>query len=401
MPRYRYRALRRSGGEIEGELVAADEREAALHLQADGSLPIEIAPQRPTPRVAVLRRRHALGARERILFTSQLAALLSAGVALDRALAVVAGDRRNPRRARAASGFLAAIERGESLSHALADGPSFSAAYVTIVAAGEARGDLAAALERNAAVLERNRAIGQSFANALIYPASVFVVACLSIGFLLAFVVPRFAVLLQSFRHAPPLAMRLLLGASSLFSTTALPLLLLTLLIAAYGAMRWRDPRFRVRIARAAASLPAIGTLLRKLEAERLSFLLGTMIEAGIALPAALSAAQGGTGNEAMRQGLAQAARSLERGERITPALAATGFVPDLALELVRIGEETGDLAPMLLKASSMLHAEIEATATEWIALVAPLSMVALGLIIGAIALAMFSTVLDVYDIAS
>lgn len=400
MPRYRYRALRQGGGEIEGELLAADEREAALHLQADGNLPIEIA-EPAGRRTHGRRRRGGLSTRERILFTRQLAALLSAGVALDRALGLVASDRRNARRARVAQGLLAAVRRGDSLSRALGEDRSFAPAYTMIVAAGEARGDLAAALERNAAVLERNRAIAQSFANALIYPASVLVVAGLSISFLLAFVVPRFAVLLETFRHAPPFAMRLLLLASSLFQTMAVPMLLLAALLAAYVVLRWRDRAFRARLARAAAALPAVGSLIVKLEAERLGFLLGTMIEAGIGLPAALAAAERGTANEAMRLGLVEAARSIERGERIAPALAATRFVPDLALELVRVGEETGDLAPMLHKASDMLHAEIEATATEWIALVAPLSMVALGLLIGAIALAMFSTVLEVYDIAS
>ena len=125
------------------------------------------------------------------------------------------------------------------------------------------------------------------------------------------------------------------------------------------------------------------------------------MVAAGVALPAAVAAARDATSNEALRAGLAEAGRGIERGERVTAALAATGFMPDLALELVRVGEETGDLAPMLLKASDILRKEIDATATEWIGVVGPLSMLVLGLLIGAIALALFSTVLEVYDIAS
>jgi general secretion pathway protein F len=85
----------------------------------------------------------------------------------------------------------------------------------------------------------------------------------------------------------------------------------------------------------------------------------------------------------------------------VTAALAGTGFVPELALELVRIGEETGDVPAMLLRTSEILRREIEATASEWIAIVAPLSMILLGLLIGAIALAIFGTVLEVYDIAA
>jgi general secretion pathway protein F len=144
-----------------------------------------------------------------------------------------------------------------------------------------------------------------------------------------------------------------------------------------------------------------LGTLVAKVETERAALLLGTMIEAGVALPTALDAARAASGNEALRAGLAESQRAVERGERLTRALDAAGAVPPLALELVRVGEETGDLAPMLLKASDMLRKEIEATATEWIALLAPLCLVVLGLLVGLIALALFGTVLEVYDFAS
>jgi general secretion pathway protein F len=402
MPRFRYRALRPAGGEVEGELVAGDEHEAAAHLQDVGTLPIEIAPAASrTARARRHARGHRLPARELVLFTSQLAALLGAGVALDRALALIAADRGGSRRAQLAALLLDAVNRGESLSRALGEHPAFPRPYAMMVAAGEARGDAASALDRLAQVLERNRAIGQSLANALIYPASVLVVACLSLSFLLGFVVPRFSVLLESFRHEPPLAMRLLLAVSGAVQDWGLPALLAALAVAAFIAVRRRDAAFRLALSRRVLALPAIGALVRKVESERLTFLLGHMVEAGIALPAALAAARESSGNEALRVGLGAAGLGIERGERVGAALAAMGVVPELALELVRVGEETGDLAPMLLKASDILRREIEATTTEWIALVAPLSMVVLGLIVGAIALAIFGTVLEVYDIAS
>ncbi len=402
MPRFRYRALRQSGGEIEGELLAADERAAASHIQDQGSYPIEIAPSSASPRAAARARGIArLSSRELMLFTRQMAALLGAGVALDRALSLVASDRAAGRRARLAAALHASVERGESLSRALAEHSAVPHHYAAIVAAGEARGDLGAAFERLAALVERNRAIGQSLANALIYPASVLVVACLSISFLLGFVVPRFSALIEGFRAAPPLAMRFLLAASALFQDGSLPALALVLLGAAWFIARRRDPAFRVAASRRLLALPLVGALIAKVETERAALLLGTMLEAGVALPAALAAARDAAGNAALAAGLGASLRAVERGERLTASLEAAGAVPALALELVRVGEETGDLAPMLLKASDMLRKEIEATATEWIALVAPVSLVVLGLIVGLIALALFGTVLDVYDIAS
>lgn len=403
MPRFRYRALRQSGGEIEGELVADDERAAVSHLQAAGSYPIEIA---PTSGLASLswhriRRRTRLSQRERVLFTRQLAALLGAGVALDRALRLIAADRASSRRSELADALLASVNRGESLSRAAAELKVFAPPYAMVIAAGEARGDLAGALERLAAVFERNRAISQSLANALIYPASVLVIACLSIAFLLGFVVPRFATLLTSFRREPPFLMKALLGASSLVQDWGLPVAFIILALAALFLLKRRDAAFRIAVDRRLLAFPAVGALLTKVETERLAFLLGTMIAAGVAVPAGVTAARDATTNEALRAGLAEAGRAIERGEGVAASLAATRLLPDLALELVRIGEETGDLPAMLLKASDILRREIEATATEWIGIVAPLSMVVLGLIIGAIALAIFGTVLEVYDIAA
>jgi general secretion pathway protein F len=403
MPRFRYRALRQTGGEVKGELVATDERAAATQLQAIGSLPIEIAPAGAwsalrQPRLTL---RARLSSRELVLFTTQLAALLGAGVALDRAMALIAADRFHARRARFAETVRAAINRGEPLSRALAEHPSFPRPHAMMVAAGEARGDIAGTLGRLAAVLERNRAISQALAGALIYPASVLVIAVLSISFLLGFVVPRFAVLLESFRHEPPPAMRLLLAVSAFVQSWGLTALLVLLALALFYLARRHDPAFRAAVARKLLALPVIGTLIAHVESERLLFLLGPRVAAGVALPAAVAAARDASANAALRAGLAEAGRRIERGERVAAALASTGVVPQLALELVRVGEETGDLAPMLLKASDILRKEIDATTNEGLALVAPLSMVVLGLLIGAIALALFGTVLEVYDIAS
>lgn len=402
MPEFRYRALRESGGEVEGRLVAVDAREAAARLQAIGNFPIEVTALSPG-RVARLRARGGirLSSRELALFTGQLATLIGAGVALPRALALIAGEHGRRRRARLAEALLAAVNRGESLSRACAGERALAGPYAMVVAAGEAQGDISAALDRLAQVIERDRAIGQSLFNALIYPASVFVVACLSIAFLLDFVVPRFAGLLTGFRHAPPLAMRLLLAAAAGFHAYGAWAALLLLAALGLILLGRRDPGFRLSLDRRLLALPGIGSLIAKVETERLAFLLGNLVAAGVALPAALAATRAALGNAALRAGLAAAEQGVERGDRLAAALGANGLLPEMALELVRVGEETGDLAPMLLRAGDILRSEFEATSARLIGLVTPLSMIALGLLIGAVALALFGTVMDVYDIAT
>ena len=403
MPVFQYRALRPSGGEIAGELIADSERDAAQQLQAIGNYPIEITPpesgRRLAPQIAI--GWNGVTARDRILFTRQLATLLGAGVALDRGLSLIAAAPDAKRRARLASRLLAAINRGESLSAACRAESALPAHYAMVIDAGEANGDIAGALSRLSNILERGRETSRAFLGALIYPASVLVVACLSVSFLLSFVVPQFASLLDSFHREPPVTMQILLTLSAWFQAGALPAALILSVLAFYAIYRRRDPAFRAGFDRKLLALPGLGRMLMRSEAERLAFLLGNLLAAGVPAPDAAAAAGAAMTNTAYKSGLVAAQRAVERGDRLSAALAAGKLLPELALELLRVGEETGDLANMLLRASDILRRDIEATTSELIALVTPVSIVLLGLLIGVIAYALLGTVMEVYDFAT
>lgn len=403
MPLFHYRALRPSGGEIAGELTAADERDAAQQLQAIGNYPIEITLAEAGARLArrLAPTRNAVSVRDRVLFTRQLATLLDAGVALDRGLSLIAASPEAKRRARLAAELLAAVNRGESLSVACRAHPALPPHYAMMIAAGEARGDIAGALARLADILERGRETSRALLGALIYPASVLVVALLSVSFILGFVVPQFATMLETFRREPPLMMQILLTLSAWFQQAALPVALAVLVLGLYVVYRRRDPDFRAALDRRLLRLPGLGRVLAKSEAERVAFLLGNLIAAGVPVPDAAAATGAATANSAYRAGLSAAQRAIERGDRLSTALAAGGLLPELTLELVRVGEETGDLAPMLLKAGDILRRDIEATTTELVGLVTPVSIVLLGLVIGVIAYALLGTVMEVYDFPS
>jgi general secretion pathway protein F len=402
MPRFHYRALRPTGGEIAGELIAADERDVAAQLQARGSYPIEIS---EPARRSLLTRRFTIGggrvaSRDLVLFTRQLATLLAAGVALDRALSLIGGGGGRVAARRLAAELLAAVNRGDSLSRACANQPVLPRHYAMFIAAGEARGNIAAALERLGFVLERNRATSRALLDALIYPASVVVVACASISFLLGFVLPRFDVLLSSLQREPPLAMRGVLALSAAFQELALPVIVAGVGVVAFFVVRNRDPAFRLALHRRLLALPGLGSLIGKIEAERLLHLLGNLISAGVQLPAAVAATRAAMTSEAFRAGLALTEQGIARGDGVAAALAASGVLPAVAGELARVGEETGELAPMLLNAGEVLRREFEAMSRELIGLVTPISILVLGLLIGAVAAAILGTVMQVYDIA-
>lgn len=402
MPRYRYRALRPTGSEIAGELVAADRQDAAAQLQSVGSFPIEVtAPtRRPLSGISMpLGAARRVGGRDLVLFTRQLATLVAAGVTVDRALAVISGGGRSPAR-RLAADLLAAVNRGESLSQACAEQPGLPRHYGLFLAAGEARGDVAGALERLAQVLERSRATTRALCDALIYPASVAVVACLSIGFLLGFVVPQFQALLAGLQHQPPLLMRLLLALSAIFQQAAMPVSVVGTALIALVVFRGRDAGFRLACHRRLLALPGLGSLIAKIEAERLLYLLGSLIAAGVHLPSAVTATRAAMTSEVFRAGLVATEQGVERGDGIAAALLASRVVPDVAAELVRIGEESGAVAPMLLNAGDVLRREFEALSLELIGLVTPISIAVLGVLIGTVAAALLGTVMQVYDLA-
>jgi type II secretory pathway component PulF len=192
-----------------------------------------------------------------------------------------------------------------------------------------------------------------------------------------------------------------LLLLSGWFQQAALPLTLLFALVVVYLVYRRRDPAFRASLDRRLLGLPGLGRMLGKSEAERLAYLLGNLVAAGVPVPDALAATGAAMTNANYAAGLAAAERAVARGDRLSAVLAEGKLLPETALELVRVGEETGDLATMLAKAGDMLRREIEAATTELIGLVTPISIVLLGLLIGLIAYALLGTVMEVYDFAT
>jgi general secretion pathway protein F len=221
------------------------------------------------------------------------------------------------------------------------------------------------------------------------------------VSFILAFVVPQFAALLETFRREPPAAMQFLLTLSQWFRNVAPPLAAILLILGLYVVFRRHDPRFRAGLDRRLLKLPALGRMLGRSEAERVTFLLGNLVAAGVPIVEAAAATAAATTNSAFRDGLTAAQGMVERGDRLSTALAARGLLPELALELVRVGEESGDVGTMLLNASDILRRDLEATTTELIGLVTPVSVVLLGLVVGLIAYALLGTLLEVYDLAT
>jgi general secretion pathway protein F len=390
MPRFRYRTLQGSGAVVEGEVEALDQQEAVTRLQAGGTYPIAVeAADSFVRRGAVARRERGRRLRtpELALLTRELATLLEAGLPIDRALAVLR------------SLLEAAVLAGDSLSDACARQRAFPRGYAAMVAAGEAKGNPGEALARIAAMLERSHAVAQSILTSLIYPASVMAVALLSAVLLLAVVMPRFEGLLHDLHRELPPATQFLLGLSQFVQSWGPWLVLVLAAGAAWFVQRLRDPGFRRAVDQRLLRLPLLGALLLKIEAERFGRLFGSLLEGGVAIPEALAIAGAAASNRAVAAAILGAEARVRRGDSISAALAAPGILPELLVELVRVGDETNRLADVLRKASDILKQDIDATLTRAIALLTPASTILLGLLVAALMLGVFNAILEVYDL--
>ena len=366
MPEFRYRAADAHGKMTQGTLSASGRDEALRQLRAQGLMPLALdeangalpdaradAP-RTSATVAAWRRRQEqrpLRLPDIAALTSELAIMLRAGLALDRALSIAINMATNVHLKTLLEDLLQSVKGGKSLSQALeAHRALFGDFYLSMVRAGEMGGQLSATLEQLAAHQERVLELRGNIRSALVYPAILCVVAVLSVALLLGFVVPQFESLFSDMGEALPLPTRIIVALGH-FVADGFPFLLIgaVLLVwavrralASESGQRWRDARL--------LALPLFGTILRKYEITRFARAMGTLLNSGVTIVPALGIATQTVGNAILRGALAAMPTAVKQGGRLAAALEETRLFTPLALNMVRLGEETGRLGDMLLE---------------------------------------------------
>jgi general secretion pathway protein F len=400
---FEYRAIAPGGEVVLGEIAAASREAAIGGLRRKGVVPLRVAEARSgggRRAFASLRRRKP-NVKDLMLFTRELAILLAAGIALDRALAtleriVVDGPMRG-----LPGQVLDAVKGGASLADALASrGDVFPAFYVGMVRAGEAGGSQVLVLERLANMLERSEALKASIRSALLYPLLVLIITGLSLVVLLVFVIPEFRPMFEDAGVDLPLSTRIVL----VFSDLAVEwgwLLLIGLLAALLALRRFSvSEAGRLRLDRWLLGAPLLGELVRRIETARFCRSLGTLRANGVALIDAVGIAAGTLGNRAVSEAARQTIGPLAKGEGLSTPMRRTGCFPPLALQLIEVGEESGRLADMLLQVADVYDKEVERSIERLLALLAPLVTILLGFLIAFIIGSILAAILGTYDIA-
>ena len=390
MPVFHYRALDGTGALVKGTLDVADERAAAQALQRDGRVPVEIS---QTPRMSLrdvldieITPRSALSSRDRIAFTRALATLLEAGLPLDRALGTLAELGANKPTREMAQGLLDTVRGGAPLSAALEEaGGAFPPLYRGIVRAGEAGAALGPALEDLADMLEEGAKRTGEIRSALIYPAFLVVTAMGAVGILLGFVVPTFEPLLADAGVDLPAITEMVIGAGRFAENWGLWALGGWAVSGLLFALALRGPETRLAWDRAKLRLPVLGPALLKFETARLARTLATMLGNGVALPTAIRMAGGAVSNRAIAAELNRVLPEVEAGRGLATPLREGGVLPPMALQLIQVGQESGDLTPMLRKLSDMYATDAKRAFDQMLALLTPVITLTMALVIGVI----------------
>jgi len=400
LPKYQYKAVKLDGETVEGELDAPDESAVLGYLRAEGLIPLE------TRSAAGLRarlgrtRRHRLSQKEIGILTRELATLLEAGMTLDRSLQILVELTDAEHLGRVLTDLQERVRGGATFSSALdAQDGQFPRLYINMVRAGEASGALDQVLDRLADYLERVAELRQTVTSALVYPSILLFVAGLSVIALLVYDDPQFTVLFEDMGAALPLPTRIVVAAGDLFRNYWWAMLVVIALIA-LGLERWlQDEQVRTRLDHRVLALPLFGDLVWKMETARLSHTLATLLKNGLPLLSALNLAKEVVSNRKISGLLDQASDELKHGRGLAGPLARLEALPDLALQMIRVGEESGALDAMLAKVASIYDRETRNSVQSMLTLLEPVLIIGLGIVVAGIIISILMAILGANDL--
>jgi len=402
MPLFEYKAVAPSGETVQGTMEAASLDLVVLKLQEAGNIPLQ-ARESGSGGLNLLNLRlgrRGMNSREVGQFTQQLSTLLGAGLPLDRSLQVLMDLSENERIRRTVVEIRDRVREGGSLSDALEEQHgTFNRLFVNMVRAGEIGGTLDTTLARLTDYLERSRDLKDSVVSALIYPILLLVLAAGSLILLLVYVIPQFTPIFEELGGDLPLITKIVLGVGSLLQNFWWAMALIV-----FGVVYWfrkmlADPERRLTWDKRVLATRWVGDLVAKMETARLTRTLGTLLTNGVPLLSALSIARNVITNTVLQQDVNDAAREVKTGGGLARNLARAERFPRLALQMISVGEETGQLDAMLLKVSDTYDIEVRNTIDRLLSVFTPVVTLFLAVLIGTIVMSVLVAILSINDL--
>ena len=382
---FSWEGVDRAGKKVRGEMRAASDSIVSSSLRRQGIKIVKIKKQ-------TFKGGGSIKEKEIALFTRQLATMTRAGVPLLQSFDIAARSTGNNRLSRLLLEVKGDIETGNSLAVSFKRHPAyFDELFCNLVAAGEQAGILDAILDRLAVYKEKTLALKGKIKSAMFYPTAVIVIATLVVAVIMWFVIPAFKQVFSSFGADLPWLTLVIVAMSDWFVQFWYIVALVPVAVFMVVAYFWkRNPGFKHAVDRISLKIPVLGEILEKGAVARWTRTLATMFAAGVPLVDALSAVGGAAGNQVFADATKRIQTSVSTGTALTVAMEDTNVFPNMALQMTRIGEETGALDNMLSKVADFYEREVDDAVTALSSLIEPIMIVFLGIVIGTIVVAMY-----------
>jgi type IV pilus assembly protein PilC len=375
----------KSGKIVRGELRAASEALVNTTLRRQGILPVKVKKQ-------AFKRGGKVGEKDIALFTRQLATMMKSGVPLLQAFDIVGKGASNAAVGRLLVELKTEVETGSSLNQAFRKYPLyFDALFCNLVQAGEQAGILDSLLDRLATYKEKILTIKAKIKGAMFYPVAVLVVAFIVTAVIMIFVIPQFKSIFKSFGADLPGATLVVIAISDAFVANWYFIFGgIGGAIYAFFYFWKRSLAMQIFMDRLVLRLPVFGDVIRKATVARWTRTLSTMFAAGVPLVEALDSVGGAAGNHVYKVATQQIQGEVSTGTSLTVAMQNSGVFPSMVVQMVSIGEESGQLDSMLGKVADFFEQEVDEAVASLSSLMEPMIMVVLGVLIGGMVIAMY-----------
>ncbi len=399
-PTFEYEARTRDGKKITGTREEESVSDVARSLKNKGYYVLDINKKRSRKSLSdLISFGGGVGMKDLAIFSQQFSAIINAGISLVDALNIITAQIDNQTLKEALESIRQDVETGSSLAEAADSHPEvFPELYVQLLRAGEMGGVLDKVLNNLAEHYEKQQRLKNMVKSALYYPVVIVCVAVLVVIFLITFVVPTFVEMFADFGAQLPLPTRILLGVSGIFQSYWW-LMMLVILGVIYGLSKYKQtPEGQMKFDRLILKMPVLGDMLKKIYISRFSSTLAMMLDSGVDLLESLALVEDVVGNKVLAQILVDTRIQVREGVNITEPLKKSDFFPPMVIQMMQVGEETGDLDSMLQKISSFYDNEVENSVDGVVSLIEPVMIVFLAVVVGSIVISILMPMFEMFE---
>ena len=385
---FTYEGTNRGGNKVKGEIFALNDTIAKNELRKQGINPLKVK-KKPKPLFGGAQK---IQAADIAIFARQMATMMQAGVPLVQSFEIIGQGNEKPAMQKLIMGIKAEVEGGVSLAEALAKEPLyFDPLFINLVNAGEQSGALETMLDKLATYKEKVEALKAKVKKALFYPIAVLIVAFIVTVILLVFVVPQFEELFNSFGADLPALTKMVINLSE-FMQKWWWIIALGIAGSVYLFLRIKktSPKLQESWDRMALKAPVVGEIATKSAIARFTRTLETMSAAGVPLVEAMDSVAGATGNIIYHNASIRIKDEVSQGTQLQTSMRNTGLFPNMAIQMVSIGEESGSLDAMLGKVADFYEMEVDNAVDALTSLLEPIIMAVLGTLVGGLIIAMY-----------